>query len=103
MNTTISNTSFCAKVKTKLPVKFKEIKAQKPDFFRDSELFNTEKDCLNEGYFRYDINDLPAKGGRRESGFPFMHGMPYKKVVDLYTSDAARDMESVPGMFEKIM
>lgn len=103
MNTTISNTSFGAKVINKIPVKFREIKAEKPDFFRDYELFDETKDCLTRGYSRYDIHDIPAKGGRRQAGFPFFDDMPYQEVVDLYTSDAARDMESVPGMFEKIM
>ena len=104
MNTTISNTNFCAKIKTKLPVKFREIKAEKPDFFRDSELFDETTDCLDRGYSRYDIDDLPVRVvNHRKGGEPLPDGIPYQEVVDLYTSDAARFYESVPGVFEKIM
>lgn len=104
MNTTISNTSFGAKVINKIPVKFREVEEKMPDFFRDSELFDPAKDCLTRGYSRYDANDLPIRVvHHRKGGEPLPDGLPYQEVVNLYTSDEARFYESVPGMFEKIM
>ena len=39
-------------------IKPKEVEEKLPDFFRDRELFNAEKDELTAGYYRYGIDDF---------------------------------------------
>lgn len=106
MNTTISNVSFGAKVITQIPKNFKE--TAKPDFFRDSELFDPAKDYIDRRYSKYDTDDLPIGYNiischKTATGGQFPERMPYKDVVELYLSDEAREIDSVPGLFEKIM
>jgi len=81
MNNRISNISFQAKPVREIPKKIREIKSEMPDFFRDSELFDSEKDMVTNGYFRYNKEDvMPSKPY-------FTDRLPYQSVVDTYAEN----------------
>ena len=80
MNTKINEASFKAMPLKQLPKKSRKLN-KIPDFFRDRELFDSEKDMVTEGYFHYNHEDV------MNSNSNFTNRLLYQSVVDTYAEN----------------
>lgn len=106
MNTKSVGINFCARVP-----KIKPAKVKRPDFFRDSELFNPKKDRLTHDYFRYEVDDNSAGINKLFDDFDFSenartgycNSLPaYDELVYLYQKGDIFESSELPNIFEKI-
>ncbi len=105
MNITVSDINFGVRVP-----KVKPKKIELPDFFRDSELFDSSKDKVTDEYFKYGVDDIHAGINKinEEKDISqeilersYEYYPPYNDVVKLYEENTHYD-DSLPDIFEHI-
>lgn len=109
MNINATSINFGIKAPKISPKNIKVKEEPLPDFFRDSELFDPNKDSITRGYITYDHNDLPIGTkkpfGRHNSELPswgkiYPDEIPYAEVVERYEEGMWNETDEIPGLLD---